>query len=43
MPLDEGATSASMEPLMRDDAAYTFSELPRVHPDHKVRRGRACF
>ncbi len=36
MPLDGASSSATLAPLMRDDAAYTFSELPRVHPGHKV-------
>ena len=36
VPLDPGATSATMERLMQDDADLPFCELPRVNPAYKV-------
>ena len=36
VPLDAGATSATMERLMKDDADLPFCELPRVNPAYKV-------
>ena len=31
-----GDGEATMTKLMKDDSAYTFSELPRINPHHKV-------
>lgn len=35
VPLDGSSSSATMKNLMKDDS-YTFCELPRVNPNHKV-------
>ena len=34
-----GAGEASLSKLMKDDSAYTFSELPRMNPLYKVCSG----
>lgn len=31
-----GAGEATLSKLMKDDDAYTFSELPRINPHYKV-------
>ncbi len=31
-----GSGEATLGKLMKDDKAYTFSELPRINPHHKV-------
>ena len=33
-----GTGEATLSKLMQDDSTYTFSELPRVNPLHKVWR-----
>lgn len=37
LPLDGSSTDVKVDSLMRDDASYTFAELPRVNPKVKVR------
>lgn len=31
-----------MSKLMKDDSAYTFSELPRINPNYKVQPSIHC-
>lgn len=44
LPLDGSSTEVKVDSLMRDDASYTFAELPRVNPKVKVRhRSQFCL
>lgn len=40
IPLDGSSKDVKVENLMRDDASYTFAELPRINPSYKARPRR---
>ena len=41
VPLDGSSSEVKVENLMRDDASYTSTDMPRVNPSVKVRGSQA--
>ena len=42
IPLDGSSTTATVQPLMKDDDSYTYCELPLVNPQYKVQASSMC-